>query len=106
MGIAASPADMFGRCGYVTKPNPKCFQAAMDVAGVVDPKACIFMDDSVRNIKTANKVGWHGVLVGLTGRDGENIDCPEADASIAKITDLLEVVPELCVDLHGNVPAK
>lgn len=93
--IAASSVDMFNRCGYVTKPNPKCFQAAMDIAGVSDPKACIFMDDSVRNITTAKKIGWHGVLVGLTGRDGKNLECPEADAIIGKITDLLEAVPEL-----------
>lgn len=94
--IAASSVDMFSRCGYVTKPNPKCFQAAMDIAGVSDPKACIFMDDSVRNIKTAKELGWHGVLVGLTGRNGENLECPEADAAIARVTDLLEAVPELC----------
>ena len=61
--IAASSVDMFSRCGYVTKPNPKCYQAAMDIAGVVDPKTCIFMDDSVKNIKTAKQVGWHAVLV-------------------------------------------
>jgi len=94
--IAASSVDMFSRCGYVTKPNPKCYQAAMDIAGVVDPKKCIFMDDSVKNIKTAKQVGWHGVLVGLTGRKGEKLECPEADTAIAKINDLLDAVPGLC----------
>eukprot|EP00746_Dinoflagellata_sp_MGD_P003373 gnl/MRDRNA2_/MRDRNA2_106564_c0_seq1.p1 gnl/MRDRNA2_/MRDRNA2_106564_c0~~gnl/MRDRNA2_/MRDRNA2_106564_c0_seq1.p1 ORF type:complete len:333 (+),score=72.91 gnl/MRDRNA2_/MRDRNA2_106564_c0_seq1:86-1084(+) len=93
--IAASSVDMFSRCGYVTKPNPKCFQAAMDIVGVTDPEACIFMDDSVRNIQTAKKLGWHSVLVGKIGRNGENLDCAEADATIAKITDLLDAVPGL-----------
>ena len=61
----------------------------MDIVGVADPKACIFLDDSVRNIQTAKKLGWHSVLVGNIGRNGENLDCPEADATIAKITDLV-----------------
>jgi len=98
--IAASSVDMFSRCGYVTKPNPKCFQAAMDIAGAVDPKACIFMDDSVRNIKTAKEIGWHGVLVGLTGRKGEHLECPEAalvdaETQRAETTHQRTVLPEL-----------
>merc|ERR1712224_589249 len=36
--ICASSVDMFSRVGYVTKHDPKCFQAAMDMAGVVDAK--------------------------------------------------------------------
>jgi putative hydrolase of the HAD superfamily/pyrimidine and pyridine-specific 5'-nucleotidase len=103
--IAASSVDMFGRCGYVTKPHPKCFQAAMDIAGVADPKACIFMDDSVRNIKTAKKLGWHAILVGCTGRNGENLECAEADAIIEKITDVLESVPELQSEVGPDVHA-
>jgi len=91
--IAASSVDMFSRCGYVTKPDPKCFQAAMDIVGIADPKACIFMDDSVRNIKTAKSLGWNSILVGRIGRNGENLECPEADATIANINDLLEAVP-------------
>lgn len=102
--IAASSVEMFSRCGYVTKPDPKCFRAAMDIAGVVDPKTCIFMDDSVRNIKTAKQLGWHAVLVGTTGRNGESLDCPEADAAIAEIGDLLKAIPELCTAGSSVLP--
>eukprot|EP00746_Dinoflagellata_sp_MGD_P015340 gnl/MRDRNA2_/MRDRNA2_134028_c0_seq1.p1 gnl/MRDRNA2_/MRDRNA2_134028_c0~~gnl/MRDRNA2_/MRDRNA2_134028_c0_seq1.p1 ORF type:complete len:244 (-),score=39.79 gnl/MRDRNA2_/MRDRNA2_134028_c0_seq1:338-1069(-) len=93
--IAASSVDMFSRVGYVTKHDPKCFQAAMDMAGVSDPKDCIFMDDSTKNIQTAKRIGWHAVLVGTVARDGGKVVCPEADVTIAKICDLPEAVPEL-----------
>lgn len=94
--VAASSIEMFNRAGYVTKYDPKCFEAAMDMAGVVDPKECIFMDDNVKNIRTAKMFGWHAVLVGRALQDGRKVDCPEADVAIDKIGDLLQAVPELC----------
>lgn len=95
--IAASSVDMFSRAGYVSKHDPQCFQVAMDMAGVKDPKDCILLDDNVKNIQTAKKVGWHAVLVGETHRDGGKNNCPDADIVIGKIGDLLKAVPELCV---------
>ena len=63
------------------------------IAGVTDPGSCLFMDDSVKNIRTANREGWRTVLVGLVGRDdGQPIVCEEADAAIASIHDLPSVL--------------
>ena len=92
--IAASSVEMLSRCGYVTKPHPRCFQAAMDMAGVKDPHTCIFFDDSPKNVAAAKLVGWTAVLVGLTGRKGEHVQCPEADSRIAHIRDMPMAVPE------------
>ena len=63
------------------------------IAGVTDPGLCLFMDDSVKNIRTAHAEGWRAVLVGLVGRDdGQPIICEEADAAIASIHDLPSVL--------------
>jgi putative hydrolase of the HAD superfamily/pyrimidine and pyridine-specific 5'-nucleotidase len=61
-----------------------------------EPRACVFADDSVKNIKAAKEVGWRTVLVGLYDRDsGATIVCPEADAHIDSLHDLRAVMPEL-----------
>jgi putative hydrolase of the HAD superfamily/pyrimidine and pyridine-specific 5'-nucleotidase len=72
------------------------FEAAMGIAGVTEPRACVFADDSVKNIKAAKEVGWRTVLVGRYDRDsGATIVCPEADAHIDSLHDLRAVMPEL-----------
>merc|ERR1712216_223305 len=77
--ISASSRDMIDKVGYVTKHDPRCFAAAMSFAGVSPEHAdrCVFLDDSVSNLKTAKEIGWRTVLVGLRARDsGELIECP------------------------------
>lgn len=72
------------------------FEAAMRIAGVTEPRACVFADDSVKNIKAAKEVGWRTVLVGRYDRDsGATIVCPEADAHIDSLHDLRAVMPEM-----------
>ena len=72
------------------------FEAAMRIAGVTDPRMCVFADDSVKNIKAAKEVGWRTVLVGRYDRDsGAKIVCASADAHIDSLHDLRAVVPEL-----------
>jgi len=96
--ISASSRDMIDKVGYVTKHDPRCFAAAMDFAGVPPDRAdrCVFLDDSVTNLKTAKEIGWRTVLVGLRARDsGELIECPHADMKIDSMQQLAEAMPEL-----------
>ena len=61
-----------------------------------DAGACVFFDDSVKNIATASNVGWRPVLVGLVGRDsGAPVICDEAEKSIQSIHSLFDAIPEL-----------
>ena len=53
-------------CKLETKHSRSSFEAAMAAAGVSEPSACVFCDDSVKNINAAKEVGWRTVLVGLT----------------------------------------
>ena len=68
----------------------------MKIAGVDDPAACVFADDSVKNIVAAKAVGWRTVLVGKKDRDtGNDITCDSADAHVATLHELRGVMPEL-----------
>ena len=83
-------------CSLETKHARSSFEAAMRIAKVTDPAACVFCDDSVKNIRAAKEVGWRTVLVGLYDRDtGARITCDAADAHIASLHELSAVMPEL-----------
>ena len=82
-------------CKLETKHSRSSFEAAMRMANVTDPKACVFCDDSVKNIVAAKAVGWRTVLVGLYDRDtGAPLVCEAADHQIASLHSLPSVVPE------------
>ena len=55
---------------WVTKHDPVAYKRAMAIAGVgdVDPSRCLFLDDSVSNMRAAKGVGWQTVLVGRHAR--------------------------------------
>jgi len=83
-------------CKLETKHSPSSFKVAMAAAGVSDPAACVFCDDSVKNIIAAKQVGWRTVLVGMVDRDsGAQISCEAADAHISSLHSLPIVMPEL-----------
>jgi len=42
----------------VCKPAPASYHRAMQQAGVQDPTKCLFVDDSLGNLKAAKAVGW------------------------------------------------
>eukprot|EP00927_Polykrikos_kofoidii_P050945 TRINITY_DN44776_c0_g1_i1.p1 TRINITY_DN44776_c0_g1~~TRINITY_DN44776_c0_g1_i1.p1 ORF type:complete len:288 (+),score=44.44 TRINITY_DN44776_c0_g1_i1:3-866(+) len=96
--VSASSRKMFDKVGVVTKHDPRCFAAAMDVAGIPssEPGRCMLLDDSVRNLKTAKEMGWRTVLVGLHARDtGDLIQCEFADFAVGTIHEIEDTVPEL-----------
>jgi putative hydrolase of the HAD superfamily len=45
------------------KPQPEAFQVALAMLGGLDPAACLFIDDSLRNIQTAASLGMPVVYV-------------------------------------------
>ena len=85
-------------CKLETKHSRSSFEAAMALANVTDPTACVFLDDSVKNIVAAKAVGWRTVLVGKTDRDtGKPIVCDAADAHVGSLHELEAAMPELFV---------
>ena len=92
-------------CDLETKYSPKSFEAAMRIAGVDDPEACVFLDDSVKNICAARQVGWRSILVGRVGRDcGQPITADDAEAEIDVIHDFPKVLPELYEHVDQEIP--
>lgn len=74
--------------GWETKHSIKAYEAAMRIAGVNDPNACLFLDDSTSNMKTARAMGWTNILVGTHARDGGDlIVCEHADHIISTVHD-------------------
>lgn len=64
----------------------------------------MLLDDSVRNIKQAKKLGWTTVLVGVVERDtGKLFTCAEADHHIASVHELPRVMPSLFPKYFGPV---
>ena len=82
--------------GLVTKHSDEAFRAAMKIAGVKDPFACVFLDDSVKNIEAARRIGWRSILVGRVGRDcGKPISSEHSEHDIDRIHQFRLVYPEL-----------
>jgi pyrimidine 5'-nucleotidase len=86
-------------CDLETKHSVHSFNAAMRIAQVSDPEACVFLDDSVTNIRAAREVGWRSVLVGTVGRDnGKAIFSDHAELEVHSIHDIQHVLPEIFMD--------
>jgi pyrimidine 5'-nucleotidase len=76
-------------CPVVCKPNRQAFDIAMQLVGIRDPSATLWLDDSARNITTGHRMGLYSVLVGRTG-----VACP-SDQQIRHIHDLPTALPWL-----------
>ena len=93
--------------GWETKHSPRAYEAAMRIAGVDDPSDCLFLDDSVSNMRTAREVGWTNVLVGTHARDGgELITCDHADHIIATVHEFEALMPEHFDEIEDAAPGK
>jgi putative hydrolase of the HAD superfamily/pyrimidine and pyridine-specific 5'-nucleotidase len=89
-------------CELETKHSRSSFEIAMKLAGVTDPSACVFCDDSTRNVIAAKELGWRTVLVGLKDRDtGVPVTCDAADVAIDSLHHLATAMPEL---FHSVTP--
>lgn len=56
--------DIYPYC----KPQPEAFKIALDHIGEVDPGACLFIDDSIRNIQAAAELGMPVVHINEKGQ--------------------------------------
>ena len=84
----------------MTKHSQAAFQRAMEIAGVDDPSACYFVDDSASNIVAAKRMGWKTAAVGpVRGASEEEQrharDCEGADHVIRKVHEMTSIWPEL-----------
>ena len=55
------------KMGFNNKPDSNVFSDALSMIGSLAPEECVFVDDSVKNLDAAKKMGFNTVLVG-----GEN----------------------------------
>ena len=74
---------------YVCKPDPKAYWAALAFAGESDPLACVYLDDSPRNLAPAHQIGIFTILV------GSQAQAPVARLAIDRPHELRQVMPEL-----------
>ena len=77
----------------------------MRAANASDPTACMLIDDSVKNIRTAKTLGWTTVLIGKQERDtGNAFTCPEADFHLNDVYELPAALPHLFPSLEPPYP--
>nr|GMD95099.1 Haloacid dehalogenase-like hydrolase [Ipomoea batatas] len=72
----------------VLKPAMEAMNIAVDFADV-DPRRTLFLDDNTRNIAAGNAVGLRTALVGTATKT------KESDYAIEKVTDMVQVIPEI-----------
>lgn len=80
--------DIWDQSPYC-KPQPESFQQALKFVGDPEPQACVFLDDSPRNLVSAKEMGFFCILI---GQDGTH---PFADRSMVDILELQTKVPEI-----------
>ncbi len=91
LGIAdcfAGMVDVWALAPYC-KPQAEAYQRALALAGVPEPGACAFLDDSPSNIAAAHELGIYSILVNKNG------DAANANRKINTIHELRQQVPEL-----------
>jgi pyrimidine 5'-nucleotidase len=74
---------------YLCKPEEEAYRVAMRIAGESDPRRCVLLDDSPRNLRPAREIGFTTVLI------GENPDDSSADYTISSLKYLPETMPDL-----------
>jgi pyrimidine 5'-nucleotidase len=82
-------ADIHAR-RYFCKPEKEAYLAAMELARETDPKRCVFLDDSPRNLAPAHAMGFTTVLVGAGDPH------PAAHHTVPSLKSLPQAMPELC----------
>jgi pyrimidine 5'-nucleotidase len=74
---------------FSCKPMAAAYLKTLDLVGERDPRRCVLLDDSPRNLAPARDLGLFTVRVGSTQPD------PSACLSIASLSDLPAALPEL-----------
>ncbi|MBE0408639.1 MAG: pyrimidine 5'-nucleotidase [Anaerolineales bacterium] len=74
---------------YACKPQLDAYKRALKISGETNPQRCLMLDDSIRNLIPATKMGITTILVGT------NDPHPDAHHSIPSLHHLPDVMPEL-----------
>lgn len=74
------------------KPNPQAYQIALNLSGERNPSSCIYIDDSVLNLKPAFEMGFYTILIGRNGTQSV------AYQVLKRPQDLRHAMPELWLD--------
>lgn len=77
---------------YLCKPEKQAYLLAMSLTEQDDPKRCVLIDDSIRNLEPAHELGFKTVLIG----SGESHQA--ADISINNLSELTHAFPQLWED--------
>lgn len=81
---------------FSCKPEPFFYQQALNQAGVTDPSKCYFIDDSLKNVVAAKKLGWGScVLYRESTPDPSNPVVSGGDPSTAGIDATIASLQEL-----------
>ncbi|KAG8956551.1 hypothetical protein FRC04_000029 [Tulasnella sp. 424] len=81
---------------FSCKPEPLFYQRALDQAGVKDPSKCYFIDDSLKNVVAAKKLGWGScVLYRESTPDSGNPVVSSGDQGITDIDATVTSLQEL-----------
>jgi FMN phosphatase YigB (HAD superfamily) len=86
---------------FACKPEPAAYERALLIAGSPYPGVCLMLDDSISNLKPAHQMGITTVLVCPDGNSS-----PGADFTIAQISDLRRVLPDLWDGHTGGKPVE
>jgi HAD superfamily hydrolase (TIGR01509 family) len=70
------------------KPNQEAYEIAMLSSNSSNPKSCALIDDSIRNLATAEEMGFLTILV------GNNKTSPTQSRVLAEINELPKIAPE------------
>jgi putative hydrolase of the HAD superfamily len=84
------------------KPEPAAFETVFEKIGHPSPETCIMVEDSMKNIRAANKLGMKTILITGTSEHGRILpeDRPEAgdpavNCSMTSIDEITHVLPGL-----------
>lgn len=85
------------------KPEPEAFQQIFDAIGVKDPSECVMVEDSMKNIRAAKKLGMATLLIaGIGKKSGKSNGNNLADAGEATkagdAPDLKDPAVDVCIE--------
>jgi putative hydrolase of the HAD superfamily len=80
--------------GYISKPDPEAFQRALEILGVQGDE-CLIVDDNVRNLSPAKKLGMITVLVADGKAASRQNPCKDVDFVIGEVAEIGEVMQRL-----------
>lgn len=82
------------KLGFLNKPNVEAHRLALDISGEKNPKNCVILDDSWRNMVPAQELGMTTVLVSPDfGNNGTFSS--QANYRMNSILDLPQTMPQL-----------